>query len=880
MLDRKESNLIKGILRKFFDKGTIERGRKYYERGMVKSIKIIKEDENVLLIKSVVSGHYKAEYVQEINILSDTMFYSECSCPVGFNCKHAVAVLYKYMKMKEAEQKLIEDKDNWIEFITTKIPAVSKRVENTRDKLIFKLEFNNNYNKHSIRVFKVRNGDFNRLKELNLINLINNTDRSYIDEDLKEILKILDRMTYSYNLFDNILYDSILEKLVNKKILYINISKGAVKDVKEKDIEVSFEKIDTDTFKLKLNVDIDKIFRGYYLYEYDENENVIYRLKGIKNIKYLKILQNSPNLDIDDAVKIYYVLSSLGYNIQKPFKIEEKVINEEPVPVLNISMKKSTSDTLEIKLLVKYGDTIVDIDTVNSEEKIIKGNVIYKIFRNTQKEKSFLKRLKKTVLKQFIQDNNTYIDLTNQKNISLLYKFFEEELNQLEREGWIIQKEEYILSFEETELKTEIKEEDDRRFDLSVKVKINNKETDLLPILKQILENYNIKKLPEEIFIKESNEKNTYFRIKKKEIKPIIDTIISIYGKKENIDKIKFSKADIHLIDNQVLDSEKLKEIKKKLSSFKGIKKVKQPKGLKTVLRGYQLEGLSYLNFLYEYGFNGILADDMGLGKTVQTLSFLLYLKEKSKLVKPALIVVPTSLVANWEKEIETFTPDLSYITIIGKERKELIKLIDKQDIVITTYPLIQRDYELYKDIKFSYIILDEAQKVKNPKTKTYKAVKSIKADRKLALSGTPIENNLTELWALFNLLMPGFLGTEREFNENFKNPIEKKNDKQAKKLLAKKIKPFILRRTKESVLKELPPKIEILKYTKFKEKQAKLYETVRVSLNKKIRDLLKKQELEKSYIYILDALLKLRQIACDPRLLNENKDIKESAKL
>ncbi|RUM58601.1 MAG: helicase SNF2, partial [Persephonella sp.] len=169
---------------------------------------------------------------------------------------------------------------------------------------------------------------------------------------------------------------------------------------------------------------------------------------------------------------------------------------------------------------------------------------------------------------------------------------------------------------------------------------------------------------------------------------------------------------------------------------------------------------------------------------------------------------------------------------------------------------------------------------VKNPKTKTYKAVKSIKADRKLALSGTPIENNLTELWALFNLLMPGFLGTEREFNENFKNPIEKKNDKQAKKLLAKKIKPFILRRTKESVLKELPPKIEILKYTKFKEKQAKLYETVRVSLNKKIRDLLKKQKLEKSYIHILDALLKLRQIACDPRLLNENKDIKESAKL
>ncbi len=272
----------------------------------------------------------------------------------------------------------------------------------------------------------------------------------------------------------------------------------------------------------------------------------------------------------------------------------------------------------------------------------------------------------------------------------------------------------------------------------------------------------------------------------------------------------------------------------------------------------------------------------MGLGKTIQVLSFLLYLKENNRLDKPSLIIVPTSLISNWEREIQRFTPDLNFITIYGKDRKSLIENIENTDIVLTTYSLIQRDFELYKNKQFLYLILDESQKIKNPRTKTYKAVKEIKSQHKLALSGTPIENNLTELWGIFNILMPGFLGSHKEFSEVYKTPIEKHNDKNAKKVLAKKIKPFILRRTKNKVLKELPPKTEIVKYTKFSEKQTKLYETVRVSLNKEIRELLEKQGIEKSQIHILDALLKLRQICCHPALLKLNikQKVNESAKL
>lgn len=200
---------------------------------------------------------------------------------------------------------------------------------------------------------------------------------------------------------------------------------------------------------------------------------------------------------------------------------------------------------------------------------------------------------------------------------------------------------------------------------------------------------------------------------------------------------------------------------------------------------------------------------------------------------------------------------------------------------MITTYSLIVRD-AIFQEKAFSYVILDEAQKIKNPKTKMAITIKELKSDHTLALSETPIENHLGELWSLFSFLMPGFLGTQNYFNTVYKNPIEKENSLSAKERLLKRVSPFLLRRTKESVLSELPPKTEIIKYTQFDDKQAKLYESVRISMDQKIRDAIAKNGLNRSHITILDALLKLRQICCDPALLGlkEAKNVKESAKM
>jgi SNF2 family DNA or RNA helicase len=272
----------------------------------------------------------------------------------------------------------------------------------------------------------------------------------------------------------------------------------------------------------------------------------------------------------------------------------------------------------------------------------------------------------------------------------------------------------------------------------------------------------------------------------------------------------------------------------------------------------------------------------MGLGKTIQTLAHLLNLKEKKVLNKPSLIVVPTSLLANWKNEIKRFTPDLSLLTIYGNERDVLYSKIQNNDIILITYTLVVRDIEKLKKTEFLYIILDEAQKIKNPKTKITMGIKSLKGDYKLALTGTPIENHLGELWSIFSFLMPGFLGTQKFFKDFYQNPIEKERNFEREELLKKRLKPFILRRTKEKVIKELPPKTEIIKLTQFGEKQMKLYEAIRVTMEKRVKEAIEKKGLNSSHITILDALLKLRQVCCDPSLLKvkEAKNVKESAKL
>lgn len=306
--------------------------------------------------------------------------------------------------------------------------------------------------------------------------------------------------------------------------------------------------------------------------------------------------------------------------------------------------------------------------------------------------------------------------------------------------------------------------------------------------------------------------------------------------------------------------------LRERIHNFKEIRNINTPKGLQAELRGYQQQGLSYLNFLSEYGFGGILADEMGLGKTIQTLAFVQHLIERGQ-TGPNLIVVPTSVLPNWEREATKFVPEMKRLVIYGNKRQNLFKRIEDSHLVLTTYALLRRDLEELQKHEFNAIILDEAQNIKNPNTITAVSVRKINARMRLCLSGTPIENNLFELWSLFEFLMPGFLGAQNAFQRGVVKPI-KDGDDETLDFLRTRVKPFILRRTKAEVAKDLPPKIENITYCGLVDEQAELYAMLAKKLKEQVLSDVDQKGLGKSQMSILDALLKLRQICCHPRLL------------
>ena len=303
--------------------------------------------------------------------------------------------------------------------------------------------------------------------------------------------------------------------------------------------------------------------------------------------------------------------------------------------------------------------------------------------------------------------------------------------------------------------------------------------------------------------------------------------------------------------------------------------------GLKAALRPYQAEGVAWLQHLREHEAGGILADDMGLGKTLQTIAHLVVEKESGRMTKPSLVVVPKSLLGNWQRELQKFAPGLRVCPLAGSRRAEKMKDIERSDVVITTYPLLVRDLAVMSEREYHYLILDEAQAIKNPKSLSCGAVKALKAEHRVCLTGTPVENHLGELWSLFDFLMPGFLGDNERFRVKYRTPIERGGNQAVLESLRHVVAPFILRRMKEHVARELPPKTQIVRPIELEGDQRELYESIRVAAHGEVRNLIRKKGIAGSTILILDALMKLRQVCCDPRLVSSSAagEVQSSAK-
>ncbi|MFO1019942.1 MAG: DEAD/DEAH box helicase [Planctomycetales bacterium] len=346
-------------------------------------------------------------------------------------------------------------------------------------------------------------------------------------------------------------------------------------------------------------------------------------------------------------------------------------------------------------------------------------------------------------------------------------------------------------------------------------------------------------------------------------------------------DHLRFSRNQVGVLDALLATQTNVDfdlsfiELRERLQSFAGIKISEEPEGFHGKLRDYQREGVGWLQFLQEFQFGGCLADDMGLGKTVQLLGLLLERHRTRDDKKPSLVVVPKSLVFNWAQECTTFTPQLRIMEYTGLERAKLRKDFTKVDIILTTYGTLRRDILQLREVEFDYVVLDEAQAIKNARSQVAKASRLLRAEHRLALSGTPIENHLGDLWSIFEFLNPGMLGRAAIFK-----PDGDMDDQETRRLLSQALRPFILRRSKTQVANELPEKLEQTIHCKMGEQQTQLYNELRDHYRQSLMGMIQRDGLAKSKIHVLEALLRLRQAACHPALLDKGQEEESSAKL
>ena len=461
-------------------------------------------------------------------------------------------------------------------------------------------------------------------------------------------------------------------------------------------------------------------------------------------------------------------------------------------------------------------------------------------------------------------------------------------------------------------------------FDLSLGMSIDGKRRNILPLLPELIAQLGslshaqgsvdglsesggvvgsmaTVQLPPYIYLQQgdgTSSSGSYLRLPTEPLRPWLQALLELvyerggHGNDFSGDALRLSRLEALRVGASLYNdkdqtthwqgADSLRQMVSQLNGRSALPDVPAPPGLQAELRPYQLQGLQWLQFLRANALSGILADDMGLGKTLQTLAHILIEKQAGRLDRPVLVMAPVSLMGNWRREANRFTPELSVLVLHGKDRHQAAADMAHHDVVIAPYSLLQRDRERWQAQAWHLVVLDEAQNIKNANSHAAKIVSELNTRHRLCLSGTPMENHLGELWSLFNFLMPGFLGSQARFKILYRTPIEKHGDSERASQLRRRITPFMLRRGKSEVATDLPEKQESISSVELGEKQADLYETIRLTTEKTVREALGNKGLAKSQIQILDALLKLRQVCCDPRLVPvpAAQKIKQSAKL
>ena len=650
----------------------------------------------------------------------------------------------------------------------------------------------------------------------------------------------------------------------------------------------------------------------------DLDEGVMGTLDVPVNPEIMARLFTLPPLSTEEAARVAKALADQAPELPVPADVAASLrrIETRPVPVLRLQTldthgNRSWRDyevshaegAFDVALPVfRYQDAEIKPGDVSELFTLPDGETVC-IARRHELEKNLMDALAQTGLQKIpgfslhtfgSPPDNAY-GLANE---SVWPQFMQEAIPVLRNAGWQVEFDDdfrhHSLHVEGWE--AELVESENGWFDLDMGIIVEGERLPLAPLLASLfrhdarwLDATLLQRIADDELIELITMTRKRIRVPAARLKPLAATLIDLFDGFSGGNTLRISRFDAprlaELSDTsrwQFRGQSDVLALADKLSAAQGIQTIESPATLGLELRSYQKEGLAWLQFLREQNLSGILADDMGLGKTAQALAHLLLEKEAGRLDRPALIVLPTSLIFHWKNEAARFAPSLSILSLHGAERKGRFGEIPQHDVVLTTYPLLWRDAHELTRHQYHLLILDEAQTVKNVRSQGAEAVRKIEARHRLCLTGTPLENHLGELWSQFDFLLPGFLGSSNSFAKYWRTPIEKQGDAERRDLLARRLRPFILRRKKEEVARELPPKTIIVRKVELAGSQRDLYETVRATMDAMVREEVANKGFSRSQIVILDALLKLRQVCCDPRLVRavSAQRVKERAKL
>lgn len=910
------------VIHNYADNEIYEKGLDYYNKKLVEDFHVqIYATENSLINRYgidtwVHSAYTEAVYNVQIGFNDNSGFTRfHCDC-LYFNesyrrrgiCKHIAAALFKYYR--EKSNLVIEEKNafNGSKFLDN-IDKMLEDIHEKRQKLQMKLNYYYN--------------DTARIKSY--IEVKVGVNRLYIVKDIEKFLEAMeDHMPFELSKafrFDpkhqefhedySVLIDLLKDINEFNKINRISLDyyKGTIKLIEGRKLYIPSRQLER-LFRSIYNSDIhltinNKDIGDVAFYEkdmpldfsiYSDRGDLVVLPKGElplslneeKSIFYYKKAIYKPS---KKQIKLYLLLEeALGYEQEPMFRIRES--EGERYTSYMLPLLKAISKNIDIcnevkhsyiiedfkakayidregskiscKLIYTYGDVDIQVPNIKSQGK--RPSMV----RDKLKEK----HLENTLLKLNFKRGREAFYLQGDEALVYFLKKGVMELQEI-CEVYYSDSFKALKLYDYTNIKTNLGLCGGNLFKIDFDIKNINK--------RDIVSLFNAIKYRKKYF---KLRNGNFISLENKELQKLIDFIDNMGITKEQLEEGSielplykaFAAEEIKHIDNieNINISEELKNSLKEIRCFKTLD-VSVPSNLQGTLRDYQVLGYKWLKYLSHMGFGGILADEMGLGKTLQCIAFLLSERHQGT----SLIVAPTSLIYNWKEELERFAPELKVLIIQGhpEEREELINTIKDYHLVITSYSLLRKDVDKYKDYGFYCFVLDEAQNIKNPYSQNAFCAKLIKSQVRFAITGTPIENGLSELWSIFDFIMPGYLLSYNNFISRFQGPISKNIDADALSKLNSLTKPFILRRLKIQVASELPDKIQHKISIELSEEQKEIYTAYLAAASKKIRKEINVQGFEKNKIKILGVLTRLRQICCHPSSFIENYE-GESAKL